>query len=208
MFKRKVILAFCLHFPCSLSSVLGAVTVTMTGTIETGTLNEISIDGERFTVNAEIANGIDLEPRDDLGHFEISQATMQIGTSNVFHFDPLTTFYAQQIRSDRTNFGTGFVTPIGQPTEVFGYAEMDVITFSFNPNIIQPISYSSFDRAVLAGTENGGAIFTNGDNSLVIRNLSLSEASVTAIPEPNLVALLGLASVGIFAMQRRRHSSV
>jgi hypothetical protein len=203
MFARSIPLVFCYVLVFCTQSAFSALTIEMTGTIGSGTLNGASIDGERFTVNAEIANGVDLEPRDIHGHFALSQATMHIGTSNLFDFDPSTTFYAQQL-GVTTQFGAGFVTPIGQPTEAFGYTQTEAITFPFDPNIIQPLSYSSFNDTVAVGSLGGAVNFTNGSNSLVISSLSLSEASFTAVPEPNAVSLLGLGVVVGFLRRTRR----
>ena len=209
--RRRTILTRATAFACcllalGLSQVSAAVTVTMTGTVETGTLNGASIDGDSFIVRAEIATGLNVDPNTvpSRGIFEVTQASMQIGAGDQFNFDASTFYYFQSHDSGNpaSNFGLGFLSPLDLSGNGFFYLDRNQpdLGFPFDPTIIQPFSYSAFDDTYVSQPST----FVNGGETLSLTTLSLGGASVSAIPEPSAFGLLGLVCSGMVMLRRRR----
>ena len=212
-FKSLMSTVFIL-FALGCSNLLGDFTVTMTGTIATGTLNGASIDGESFVIDAEIATGEDLMTTlNSLGFFALSQAAMQIGSSDQFIFDASTTYYAQRYDSLTFDFAVGFISPLSADNQLaYIDRQQSNLGFSFDPSVIQPFTYSAFNdqdaRGLASGTNGGAALFVHGASSLVIDDLSLNGASITVIPEPGLFGVVFLSVFGFVSRSRRDNRTI
>ncbi len=185
--------------------------VTMTGTVEKGTLNDASIDGSDFVVTATTASDIDLSAETDIGAFQLSQAVMQIGASSQFVFDTSTTFFAQRYNAPTTGssgeFATGFLDDPSSIVNQFGYNDFvnTVLPTTFNPNDIQTLSYNMFD-AEFALPSSTSAVFTNGGDTLALSALALP-GSLTIVPEPSTFAYVAIGVICLATRARRTRRS-
>ena len=174
---------------------------TLTGTVSTGTLNGVSIDGSAFVLNATIASEVDLNPLAILGIFQVSEAVMHIGATEQFVFDPNKVFFVQQLEVG--NFAVGFVDdPTVPPTaSQIAYQDYPPTAPSFDPNVLLPYSHNSFQYQWAQGS------FINGGATLTLSGLGLSGAAVqvSAVPEPSSLFLFGMAGLsGLSLITLRR----
>lgn len=188
---------------CGLANA--ALVVSLTGTIEDGDLNGISIDGQSFEIGAVLVDGMDTNGIPEVGFFALNSARLTLGNGNVFDFDPVTTVYAQAYRFTDDDFAIGFRVPTsdGSNPATIGYVDRDQnnLPFDFDPSAFQAFSYSAFDSPFSSAGES--QIFESGSNVLRIDALGMAGASATAVPEPGLASLLGAMAVGLCVFRSR-----
>ncbi len=185
------------------------LTVSMTGTIAEGQLNGNNIDGESFEVAFDLVDGVDNNGNDKLGWFALNSARLTLGNGDIFDFDPDTTLYAQAYQLVDNQFAAGLWVPSDgiNPRKGFGYVDdQPNPPNDFDADVFQAFTYSTFagDFGDFNPEFQSGQIFENGNNILRIDSLGLAGASVTAVPEPNVLSFLGLSALMLVSSRRNR----
>lgn len=211
-------LAFSVLLLCSVfaaSNVHAGLVVTMTGTIEDGTLNGNSLNGQGFTVTADLLDGVDLYTVDNVsGIFSVTAAVIRFSQASESIFDPSRIYFSQSFTPLPSGADGDFVvafidrsTPPFDDFNQFGYQHYSSLIPAYNPNAISAFAYSDFRTSFsYSGIPAGSARFENGANSLQLTSLGLANASfVSTVPEPSGLAVMTCASVCFLLRRRKRN---
>ena len=182
-------------------SSYGDFSLTMTGTIATGSLNGANIDGQFFTLTSEIVSpAIDSEPNTEIGIFALSSSVIEIEGNGNFVFNDGDLYYGQAAISGSFEVAILDAPTLASMDRNFGFST-DSNLPTIDPNLIQSFFYSSFTNTV-GDFDN---TFTNiaGDILEIDLFVDVTGASIRVVPEPCTFGVLGLFGLGLVIRRKK-----
>ena len=178
---------------------------SISGSIETGTFNEMDLAGSSFSFNAVISNSSDQAKDLDVGIYLAEQAWFDFGALGIYEADPNDLGFV--IVQQAALFQLGFASDTESIIDSIRYIEvLNQGDPPFDPNVLIEIplvtSFNGFGSNGLFSTTN-----SDGDSLVIERlaNPNSASARVVFVPEPAMTLFPYM--LAIFLNFRRKRES-
>lgn len=204
---RPILVVFLgiVFFPRSASA---DIVVSLTGTIDAGSLNGVDLAAQSFEFQGLVTATEDADNFDDNGLFILESAAFDFAGGSRFEFDQNDAGFLLNYGEfeGQLGFSVGITAAEPEPEGYFNiiaYWDSDIsdtgnLFDGFDPEVLTPFAYDAFDRSnafLFLATNASGDELTIGELSV--------PSSYTAVPEPTTLPLI-CSALAVFSFRRRR----